>query len=62
MEEAYPNRKTQKIIRKELRRTAEAETKRIYHNILAHRPWYLPRFVWGRIVAIVLSNRGAAGE
>lgn len=62
MEEAYPNRKTQKLIRKELRKHAAAETTRIYHNIIANRPFYLPRFIWGRIVRIVLERRPAGGQ
>lgn len=56
---AYPNKKTQRIIRKEARRMFEEDYRRIQNNIIANRPWYFPRFLWVRIVSIVLSRRGA---
>ena len=56
-----PTKKELKATRKELRKIALADIVRIHSNVLEHRPWYLPRFLWGRIVAIVLNpDRGQA--
>lgn len=41
----------------QIRRVAREDIKRIHQNILTHKPWWLPKFLWSRIVASVLENR-----
>ncbi len=49
-------------MRKEVRKMAEADIKRIHNNVLAHRPWWMPSFLWVKLVAIVLEPDRGAGE
>lgn len=51
----------ERVIRKskqEIRRQSRAEVKRILNNVVAHRPWWLPMFLWRKMVAVVLDYRG----
>ena len=63
MQERALSKKEQKAIRRGAMKEARKDILRIHSNILANRPWWLPRFLWVRIVAIVLEpGRGQAGE
>lgn len=49
--------KESKKVGQQVRRVAREDVRRIHQNILTHKPWWLPKFIWGRIVATVLDNR-----
>ena len=58
-----PSKKELKTTRKVLRQIAEEDIRRIHNNVLAHRPKWLPTFLWVKMVKIVLApNNGRDGQ
>lgn len=43
-------------IRQSIRKESRQELSRIRQGVVSHRPWWLPRFLWVRIVNIVLNT------
>lgn len=48
--------------KQEIRRQARAEHERIMKNVISTKPWWLPTYVWGRLVASVLATRIDDGQ
>lgn len=44
-------------IRQSIRREARADFDRIKESVAEHKPFWLPRFIWTRLVEAVLSSR-----
>ncbi len=44
-------------IRQSIRREARADFQAIKESVVMHKPWYLPNFVWTRLVEAVLNSR-----
>lgn len=49
--------KVERKIRQAIRREARADFQRIKEAVAESKPWWLPKFLWVRLVEAVLASR-----
>lgn len=48
--------KLERKVRQTIKRSAQESAKELQLKVAQHRPWYIPRFIWKRVIGIILDS------